>query len=219
MMPGPERIIACPQCDKMVRHPALQTEESYGARVWTDGKQESIDSPEPPQVVRCSGCQEIYWLEDGRVQGEMTPYENGLPYPEIDPDWAGAPLAEEPTDEQYFEALANGLARNKMEERTLRVFAWWRSNDHHRDDAITEALQTATGSRRANLEALVHLLDGEEMGELLMKAEVLRQLGEFDAARRLLAELPSGDLEPIVEQLRILCDARDICVRELLLVE
>lgn len=219
MLPGPERVISCPHCETLVRHTTLYSDNAVGARIWTDGKQESPLAPEPPQVIVCAQCNDPFWTNDARKVGELSAGAEEVDVDDTDPAWAKAPLAEEPTEEQYYAAISGGLARDKFEERTLRVFAWWRGNDQHREDSLTDALQTATGPRRANLEALVHLLDGEEVGELLMKAEVLRQLGEFDAARRLLSELPQGELDPIIEQLRLLCDARDVCVRELLLVE
>ncbi len=219
MLPGPERVISCPYCQVLVRHTTILGDNPVGARIWTDGKQESPLAQEPPQVIVCVRCNDPYWTNDAKKVGELSPSSEEFDLDDTDPAWANAPLAEEPTEAQYYAAISGGLARDKVEERTLRVFAWWRGNDEHREDSLTDSLQTATGSRRSNLEALVHLLDGEEIGELLMKAEALRQLGEFDAARRLLAELPKGELDPIVEQLRILCDARDVCVRELLLVE
>ena len=48
-----------------------------------------------------------------------------------------------------------------------------------------------------------------------MKAEVLRELGEFDAAREVLGRVTSRKHTAVVRQLRSLCDRADTAVREL----
>ncbi|MFM7530559.1 MAG: hypothetical protein ACKO63_19095, partial [Nodosilinea sp.] len=68
---------------------------------------------------------------------------------------------------------------------------------------------------RKNLEALAHILDEEDENDSLMKAEVLRELGEFELAKQILGRVNSSEAARIVRELRSLCDNGDMSVREL----
>jgi hypothetical protein len=48
-----------------------------------------------------------------------------------------------------------------------------------------------------------------------MKAEVLRELGDFEFAKRVLSRVTSAEFDAVVHQLRTLCDSGDTCVRQL----
>ena len=218
MLPGPDQLVACPHCKRPARHPSLLSANTIGIRIWTDGKQIAPMSPETPPVAMCLGCEKPFWLSQAQKLGQLDlgSGEDGIL--EMDSEWMDAEHVEEPTGEEYHRALQTGFAQSVDEERTLRILAWWRENDPHRDDAPTVSLQTATGDRRKNLEALLHLLGEANIGEQMMRAEILRHLGEFDQARTLLSKMENSPFAPVLKQLRILCDARDVSVRELLLV-
>jgi hypothetical protein len=114
-----------------------------------------------------------------------------------------------------------GLAKSPEQERLLRILAWWRRNDAFRDALQAPAGGTpiAPGPARRNLEALAQLFDerDEHRGRLmLMKAEVLRELGEFDSAKQVLSRVHSCEFAPVVRQSQSLCDREDTCVRELI---
>jgi hypothetical protein len=49
----------------------------------------------------------------------------------------------------------------------------------------------------------------------LMKAEVLRELGEFELAKQVLGRIDSSEMAAVVRQVRSLCDSGDTRVREL----
>jgi len=188
---------------------------TFGARAWTDGKEIAPMLPEPPAVVKCHHCAECYWLEDAEKVGtdDLMKKEGQ----QCNPAWAKAAEVQEPTEEEYYEALEKGLAVNTMQERNLRVLAWWRSNDAFRDAAAgkTQEYRDIPGPCRKNLEALVSLLATKDDMDRLMKAEVLRELGEFEAAKEVLSYVDSTEFEAVVRQFRSLCENRDTCVREL----
>ena len=167
----------------------------------------------------CLGCDKPFWLSMAPKLGQLDPDSGEDGIIDINADWMDAEHVEEPTGDEYHLAIQSGFARSVDEERTLRILAWWRENDPHRDDAPTVSLQTATGNRRKNLEALLHLLGENNIGEQMMRAEILRHLGEFEQSRILLSKIDNSPFAPVLQQLRILCDARDVSVRELLLVE
>ncbi len=78
-----------------------------------------------------------------------------------------------------------------------------------------EGIGNAPGTWRTNLEALAPLLDEGDENNRFMKAEVLRELGEFESATQVLSRVRSDEVAAVVHQLRSLCDSRDTCVREL----
>jgi hypothetical protein len=187
--------------------------------------------PHPPAVVKCHGCGECYWLVDAK---EVATF---MPGGQVDPAWTAAEEATEPTEEEYYQALQAGLAGNADQERTLRILAWWRRNDAFRgipmDDptglsqtqqARTRAIwpnwsrrnadfidipQPVSGPCRENLEALGRRLDEENDKNRLMKGELLRELGDFDAAKLALSSVTTSKYAEAASYLSALCDARD----------
>jgi hypothetical protein len=215
MIPGPDQIVACPNCEALAKYMTLISGNNFGVRVWTDGKQVAPSLPRPPAVVKCHHCAECYWLADARKVGTVEPWgEEGR---HVDPAWTTAPVVQEPGETEYYHALQKGLAADSQQERTLRVLAWWRRNDVFRGARQAQAVSivTASAPSRKNLEALVRLLDEANEADRLMKAEVLRELGEFESANQVLSRVTSAKYTAVVLQLRLLCDAGDIGVREL----
>jgi hypothetical protein len=176
---------------------------TFGARVWTDGKQVAPSLPRPPAVVKCHHCAKCYWLADAEKIGTVDPWSNKEQ--RVDPAWAAAQEVQEPVEEEYYQALEKGLAADPRQERDLRVLAWWRRNDRFRDGAPAQSAEAAlpTTCRK------------EDEGSRLMKAEVLRELGEFESAKQVLSRVASAQFSAVVGQLRSLCDRGDAWVREL----
>src|SRR3954467_2280174 len=74
--PGPDLVIACPNCGAPVRMPGPRSGNTFGAKLWTDG---FIDGPmltSIPPVTTCHACNALYWLSDasrlGEVEGEQV---------------------------------------------------------------------------------------------------------------------------------------------------
>jgi hypothetical protein len=75
--------------------------------------------------------------------------------------------------------------RNPDEEQYIRIKAWWSSNSPYRDGSSQEF--RLSSEQEDNLRRLLELLDADDPNESLMKAEILRQLGQFDECLKLLA--------------------------------
>lgn len=96
----------------------------------------------------------------------------------------------------------------------MRILACWRSNEAVR--VFGFPLEKASSSERdENLRALLRLLDETDENQLLLKAEVHRELGMWKEAQEALARVTSQKYSSVVTQIRILCQAQDACVREL----
>jgi hypothetical protein len=213
MLLGPDQIIACPRCDRLARFQTWMSGTSFGVIAWSDGKREHLGMmpPCPPTVVRCRHCAQYYWLAEARKVGTVAPWRGEDR--QADPAWGAAREVKEPTEEEYYQALQGSLAKGSQQERTLRMLAWWRRNDGLRFHPAGGA--TASGGCRRNLEALARLLDEGDECDRLLKAEVLRELGEFEAAKGLLDRAGSALYRGAARQLRDLCNRADRSVRRL----
>lgn len=215
MIPGPDCVVACPHCRGLARHLTLVSGNTFGSRVWTDGKQFAPMLPHPPAVARCAHCQRFYWLRDavplGCIDGMGT---NPTP---TERRWAESPDVREPEEAEYYDAIASGFARDGEEERVVRILAWWRRNDAFRDPPVRRDLPpTLAGDAwRSSLDALAALLDERDERARVTKAEVLRELGRFDEALALLGGATSAGYASVVAQLRELCERGDSRVQEL----
>ena len=216
MLPGPDQIIACPHCKQLARYKTLRSGNTLGAVVWTDGKEVAPRLPCPPAVVECPHCGECYWVAEAEQVGTVDPCSTEGR--QLDPAWAAAQEAQEPAEEGYYLALERRLAKDPQQERNLRILAWWRRNDafRHARPAQTEAIDTASGAWRANLEALAALLNEADDSDRIMKAEVLRELGEFESAKELLKGVTSSEHGFVVYQIWSMCVRRDTLVRQVL---
>jgi hypothetical protein len=223
MLPGPEVLIACPYCDTASTYGTLSSGNTFGARGWTDGRQIAPMWKVPPSVVKCRGCGRCHWLKDAREIGqamiEDLIIDDHIPLPrqDIDPAelalWRKAGPVQEPSEEEYYQAFAEGLAGDDGQERTLRMLAWWRRNDGFRNAGDGAPAQPMTPAAEGNLRRFLELLDEKEGTEGLMMAEILRQLGEFDAASQMLDRCDAERYGVAVRRIRALCESRDRGVR------
>jgi HEAT repeat protein len=150
-------------------------------------------------------------LADAEVVGTVEPW--GEEDPQGNPAWRAAQEVQEPAEEEYYLALEKHLARDRQQERSLRMLAWWRRNDALR--YRSEHVPPASEAWSQNLEALARLLDENDEDDRLLKAEVLRELGIFESAKEVLSCISSSKHRSVVRQLRDLCDRGDSCVRHL----
>src|SRR6516225_8217222 len=186
MKPGPDQIVACPSCEGLAKYRTLASGNTFGARVWTDGRHHYPMLPRPPAVIKCSYCSSVHWLSEARRVGEVEFW--GKESPAAPLEWRRAEPVQEPEELGYYEAIRAGLARTRAQERNIRILAWWRSNDAHRaigSVAVAAEPQSVPG-RDENLNALLLLLDDSNENDLLMKAEVYRELRAWPQAEALL---------------------------------
>ncbi len=215
MLPGPDQIIACPHCEALQRRRTLLSGNTFGSRAWTDGARRSPMLPATSPVAKCQHCSGYYWTREAKVHGEIPVWGNEGE--EIKPEWASAPYLAEPKEKDYYAALQTGLARSLEEEKALRILAWWRRNDRFRDSGEDTPPSLVKMSRacRSSLLALATLLDTQEDTDRIMRAEVLREMGDFRAGRSALLAIGSTENASVVGQIIALCDANDPLVREI----
>lgn len=180
MTPGSTIIRECSACGKHIAQHTIASGNTFGARFWTDGKRDASMLPDQPWLVKCEHCNSLVWIDEQKQVGEIDPWGSRARDADKFPD---ARSALTPTLQEYAQLIEAGVS-DKNKERYLRLRAWWAGNDPRRDTGRSAPLDSFEAR---NLRAFVTLLDEAEDNDRIMKAEALRELGEFAAAENLLA--------------------------------
>lgn len=213
MTPGPVIVIQCPACGALGSYPSINSGNSFGATYYTDGYRDAPMMPTTPPVFRCGACRRGFWTEAANEVGEYDVMNKAS----APLDWRQAPLLVEPDEKGYLEAIEPLIAADPSREYVLRMHAWWRGNDRHRgrtrkpvqDDPALVPL------REANMMALIQILPSDSAGSKLMHAELLREMGQFDAAIKVLSEPCAPGLELARDRIRRLSEDRNRVVQTL----
>jgi hypothetical protein len=76
MLPGKDRIIQCPYCEQQFRQQTLMSGNTFGAKIWTDGKQEAPMLPEAIVLSFCDKYNQYFWVEEAELIDEIDPWED-----------------------------------------------------------------------------------------------------------------------------------------------
>lgn len=202
MLPGPTIIRQCAVCAKPFHQETLLSGNTLGARFWTDGRMEASMLPDQHALVQCPHCQALLWIDEQEILGEV--------------DWGDRTSFKDaraytiPTFEDYLTMLeSEDLEPEK--ERYLRQWAWWTGNNPRRKSAAPQPLSEREAK---NLWGLAALLDESDDRDRLRKAEVMRELGEFGEALKLLSEPLAPTLIEYCSKIKRLSKKGDALVRE-----
>lgn len=208
MTPGPTIIRKCSACGKHVAQYTIVSGNTFGARFWTDGKRDAPMLPDQPWLVKCQHCGTLIWIDEQTQVGEIAPWGSEANdrnrFPEARP-------GSTPTLQDYADFLDAGES-DKNKERYVRLRAWWAGNDPRRETGQSTQFDSF---ETQNLRAFLVLLDEAEDNDRLMKAEVLRELGEFNEAENLLATEFDDELTQAVSVIRDLNQKRIATVAEM----
>lgn len=187
----PSRAVRCPDCGGLLFNRRIQSGNTFGATLWTDSKCEAPHFPNLPDVVACPHCAVPLWPSDEPVVCLETDYRAWQAL-------AGLKPARELDPIGYRDALRRCCGRRRR-EAYVRVRLWWLGNDVRREGCDPPGL---TDAEVTNIKALARVLRHGVDEERLLKAEVLRELGHFDEAEKLLSAPFDEDLLPAVERIR-----------------
>jgi hypothetical protein len=180
--------------------------------------------PDTPELVKCPFCRALLWLEELEVVGDdgRNHWDGFVPVvtPGLDPGTA-RPF-KMPSMSDYFTLLKKGKYGLER-EIYLRLRAWRAGNDRRRESEHGPGRfkrkksppAALTAAETANMDTLAGLLDKENEGDRLLKAELLRELGFFAYCLRLL-EMPfKEEFSATAVFIRELAGKQDPWVREI----
>lgn len=217
MIYGPEIVVECPRCHTRCYCFNQISGDLSCERFWTDGRRLALRWTPGLSVIQCHGCKTAYWTDSaekvGTIDRDAELFHQRVTGGEpIDSPFSDVRRGREPTEGEYLDALETGLGQDR--ERELRILTWWRRNDSLRHLNYDQDGPESSNRWRDNLHALIALLDPSIPAEAVMRAEAMRELGEFEVAMQELAGVRSEALAGTVALIRELCKSGDRFVRE-----
>jgi hypothetical protein len=166
-------IRECPHCKAHVVQEETVSGNTIGATYWTDGKREAKMLPDHPWLAKCPVCSRLFWVD------EAVEVDTGFDAAQ------GKQQVLAPSEKELL-GLLTGPALPRDKELYVRVSAWRSANDAWR--RTSNATPTFSKDQEQNLHALSDMLDEKEPNQRILKAEIARELGEFDKCLRLLSQ-------------------------------
>lgn len=178
--PTPPLIIQCPGSEEVRWLPQPPPPTLHFGPFWSDGYRGTAKTN--PIVTRCDDGGPFFWVWSAKVVAEL---------PFFEPRPAAMVPVRHLTAAEYLQAIAQGLGDTPTNLDWLRRGAWWASNHARRAQGrgalvITVSDFPAGSPERANLEALVDMLEDGHGVDLFIKVDALRQLERFEEAQALL---------------------------------
>jgi hypothetical protein len=217
MLPGPIRLYRCTTCDGFFSRRTLSSGNTFGAQFRSDGQMKARMLPQTPPLVICPHCQALFYMLGAKHAVEYSDYFPGFGFMgEPTPEALASKKSQEAMAQQYRDVPGYELATPSQclqylqsqkisgDETQLRMYTWQRVNDER--IVIPRALIEAEAN---NLESLLHSWQSDREESVLLKSEMLRELGQFDAAADVLDCDFSSDAQAQAEQIMQAIERKD----------
>jgi hypothetical protein len=220
MLPGPTYVYECQSCKGLFERRSISSGNTSRAKFRSDGQMSAPMLPTTPLLVACPHCKSsIFWPKAKEVDsyetydltgifdlGEMLPeslalraekkakkqkYQDVLRYEQASP-------------QQIFEFI-QGSRFDSSYELPLRLLCWQRSNDERIEDGRIEL----EFDEQENLQKMLLLVDQSTDSHRLLRAEIFRQLTQFDEARFMLDYDFDEEMAARAEQLMLAIERKD----------
>ena len=168
MLPGNCILASCPHCGEKKELLQLLSGNTFGAVLWSDAKQVAPMLPRVSDVQKCPACGHYFFLSEAKTEeGDDDSFETGK-------------LSFDEAVEAFGEL--NGCSDDKLEN--LSVVVAWAFND-----IIREKL-TPTPEQYAKFKDIISstLEHPIFVGNELLRAELYREIGEFEECLNILSE-------------------------------
>lgn len=178
MIIGKAQILTCPYCGqkKEVMSPVSANGNTYGQIVWSDNKAITPMQPKVSPVQKCPHCGKYYLMSRQKPeQGDSLSFENGeLDYKELKEAWRMLKDAEYLTEDEKLGILI------------LQVWAF--------NDEYTRGKENVAPKEEQDYinDILCMVIKMDRVDDLL-KAELLRERGNFSEALNLLDSYPADN--------------------------
>ena len=211
MTPGPTYVYECSQCNGLFNRRSISSGNTLRARYRSDGRMDAPMLPTTPLLSACPHCKSpVFWPDTNVVASYETYIPRFFSSSEPDPrqieyerqqfaletQYKDAPEYKEVTAIQMA-AFLNSLEFSEKHEPTLRMQFWWVSND----ERMASGREVLNAEERENLKKLLQLLGHSNDSMMLLSAEIYRELGEFEPAKRCLDLDFQGNKAAMAEQL------------------
>jgi hypothetical protein len=176
---GPSQIFACPSCERKVAVTMALSENSFGAEHYSDGNSLFPMMLSPVLFHECKLCGHFFLLSEAKRIGSSYDLK-GV-------DRVGGNF------EMYKRALASWLNDSADRELNFRMELRWSFNQALEYD---ESINTLAEKefQKVNMERLLELLPEDEPENLLLKADIARNLSLFKESKSILRKIKTKDI-------------------------
>jgi len=209
MLPGPNYIYKCPNCDNILRKGSLMSGNTFGEKIFSDGKRIAPMLPEFPNLTKCKKCNTIFWLSKLKEIGTFEWGDN------INSEWQNADEAEFLEIDDYYKVISSGIAENLQEELLIRQLIWWAYNDKIREGQEIFNDESDEVSWTKNIKKLKTLLDQSDISQKIMIAEINRNLGDFENCISIIQSIDNDEINWLKEKFINECKRENKWVIEL----
>lgn len=165
--------------------------------VWTDGWSASSGSLERLELLKCPRCAAVFRADDAPLVERCAPWEADQRHRDV-------PAAKAPSADDHIAFLQRAALAPDIERR-MRARAWRAFNDAWRKKR--DAPFALPDVQRQNMERLLSLLGEDREEIILVRAEILRQLGRFEECQTALGLVTRAGLAPRANRIKELAQA------------
>lgn len=209
MLPGPNYVYKCPNCGNLLTKGSLMSGNTFGAKIFSDGKRIAPMLPEFPNLTKCKKCNTIFWLSKLK---EIGTYEWG---DHKNSKWQNVDKSEFLEIDDYFKAVETSIAENKNEELFIRQRIWWTYNDRIRNGQNIFNDEDDELRWKENVKNLLNLLDQSDLNQKIMIAEINRNFGDFENCINIIESIDNDELKWLKEKFANECKRKNKWVVEL----
>jgi hypothetical protein len=207
MRPGPTIISECYKCHKLFRQWTLSSGNTFTAQFWPDGFIKAPMLPEMHPLFHCPNCEQYIWRRDCKEVEEVHSHDvMKEKYPEIQ-------SYKDPTIDTFMIALEEkGLTKGR--EGYIRTKLMHFFNDVNRDMEIP--ISKPSNIQMENYKRLLEIATKDDANDTMLRAEIYREMSQFDKSLELLAKVKDEDFATNVLALKELCKNKDSRVMKIL---
>jgi hypothetical protein len=221
MLPGPFYVYTCPNCGNLLSKGSLMSGNTFGARIFSDGKRIAPMLPEYPNLTKCKKCDRIFWLSKLKEIGtfcwdDFPCWLDGSGGNPKTLTWRNADSATFLNIDDYQKAIEMGLIENVAEEIMIRQNIWWAYNDRIRDGQNIFTNDEDEERWKDNINLLMNLLDQSDINQRIMVADIYRNLGDFESCIHLIRSIDSIEHYWLKEQFENECKNKNRWVVEII---
>ncbi len=199
MLPGPNYVYECPKCKYLLYNRSIASGNTFGAKMYSDGKRTAPMLPELPDLTKCPNCNAMFWLSKMKEMGTSL---NDMQENEA---WAMAEEVDFLTIDEYQIALEGNVYGSQEEELFIRQRIWWGFNDRVRDGKGIFFSDDDEVLWRNNALKLLALFDIENLNHKIMVAELYRNLGDFEKCMEIINSIKDSNLASLKELFKKAC--------------
>lgn len=172
MIPAHSTLLHCPHCGAKKEILQLISGNTIGATLWSDAKQIAPMLPRVSHIQRCPTCGNYFFRTKDIVAGTSDRYGGGID---------DLPL-------EYLKQALIQLQPTGDDEHILRINILWAFNDRYGD---MEQSDIPAAEWEYHVDNVHHLVQMDI--DAFLRAELFREIGDFDQAIQLLQSLEVED--------------------------